>query len=650
MLLLSGLFLLSGCLWPVREKTDQSVAELSAHAFDVAPDLPAQTAPAPPSSDKDTAPKKEAAALPPTDLQTTALMQPAPDQAKPPGGRPPRIDLKIPPALPGSEAPLIKMPEDPAAKAREVRRIYPELPPLPEEPTPLPGPDGRPYTLADLQRIAAENSPTLRQAASDVQAAKGNVIQARAYPNPTVAFEQDPNNASQSPGAFGFYIEQLIKTGGKLKLQAAAAEMDLLNAEVALKRARSDLATQVRNAYFALVVSKETMRVSRALAEFTDQIYRLQAELLAGGFAATYEPATLRAQAYTARLAYKQAITTYVYNWNQLVAVVGLRHLPLSEVAGRVDRLIPFYDYDAALAHVLRRHTDVLTAGNGINKARYNLKLAQVTPIPDITVHVATVKESTLPPFTWYTAVQVGGPIPIWDQNKGNIIAAQAALERALEEPHRVETTLTNNFANAYTNYKNNLDALEYYRRHILPDQVRYYRGVFDRRQIDPAAAFGDLVQAQQTLATNVATYLTVLGQLWTSVVSVADFLQTDDLFQAGTPKGLPELPDLGPLPAWPCPHPVAPHAGPAAHCPPALPVSGPVPLAAPSVAPATPAARPATLPTFPAPAAETPPSTSSPPPAARRPVPAPAPAPASPPDPLLNPPPPVPGAGPARS
>jgi outer membrane protein TolC len=43
-----------------------------------------------------------------------------------------------------------------------------------------------------------------------------------------------------------------------LKL-AAAAEMDLRNAQLALKRARSDLATAVRNAYYGLLVARETI-------------------------------------------------------------------------------------------------------------------------------------------------------------------------------------------------------------------------------------------------------------------------------------------------------------------------------------------------------------------------------------------------------
>ena len=55
-----------------------------------------------------------------------------------------------------------------------------------------PGPEGKPYTLADLQRLAAANSPTLRQAASDVEAAKGNLIQAKTYPNPTFQLPGGP--------------------------------------------------------------------------------------------------------------------------------------------------------------------------------------------------------------------------------------------------------------------------------------------------------------------------------------------------------------------------------------------------------------------------------------------------------------------------
>src|SRR5262249_11141903 len=157
-------------------------------------------------------------------------------------------------------------------KLRAIRALYPPLPPLPAEPKPEPGPDGQPYTLAMLQQLAAGNSPVLRQAAADVEAARGNLIQARAYPNPTVGLEVDPSNNGASAGVWGFFVDQPIKTFGKLRLSAASARKALDNAELALKRARSDLATQVRTAYLAVLAAKETVRVSKALAEFTDEV------------------------------------------------------------------------------------------------------------------------------------------------------------------------------------------------------------------------------------------------------------------------------------------------------------------------------------------------------------------------------------------
>jgi cobalt-zinc-cadmium efflux system outer membrane protein len=488
----------------------------------------------------------------------------------------------IPNAVPGAETPLIRVPADPARRREAHERLFPDkLVPLEPEPVPLPGPNGRPYTLDDLQRIAAANSPALRVAAAGVEAARGQMVQAGLYPNPTLSYLTAPNANNTASSTLGIGVDQVIKTGGKLRISTAVAEPNLRNAELAFKRARFDLATTIRGDLYSLVVAKETVRVNKALAHFTDEIYRLQADLLGGGFAATHEPAALRSQAFVVRLAYNQAIANYVYAWKQLVADMGLKQLPLSEVEGEVDRLVPYYDYDAALAHILRNHTDVLAARNSLRGARHNMKLAQVTPIPDVEVVASLWKEHQIFPLQNYYQIGVSIPFPIFDRNQGNIRSAAANLIQAQEGPHQTEVNLTTNFALAYSIYKTQLAAMEFYRGNILPDQVRYYRGVFERRKVDPGAGFGDLVQAQQTLVSEVNAYLGVLGSLWTAVVNVANFLQTDDLYQLGRPLELPQLPDFDAQHLFPCPHPdVASPAG-------VQPARAPVP---PAAAPAPPA------------------------------------------------------------
>jgi cobalt-zinc-cadmium efflux system outer membrane protein len=579
-LLVTGLMLASGCAWAVREQTSATIRDMAEHPFDIAPQpalgssppaVPVRTGEDPGTSSRRAGPRAPALEVP-TDVATSGVLD-APQgqeqrrnrssdaslepaswvqprlEASGPLDRQQRYQLRIPPRLPGSEAPEIVISKDRAEADRQIQRLYPDLPAPPQEPRVQQGPGGKPYTLADLQRLAAANSPALRQAASDVEAAKGNLIQARTYPNPTIGYLQDSAATNNTGGIQAGFIDQPVITGGKQKLRSASAQADLDNAILALKRARSDLSTSVRNAYFTLLVDVETLYITRALAQFSDEIYRLQSGRLRGTQASPYEPTALRAQTYLNRLAYKQAIASYVYDWKALVATLGLPQLPLSEVTGQVDRFIPFYDYDDVRAYVLKNHTDILTARNGVRKAQYNLKLAQVTPLlPNLDVYAAIEHDYLNPPFGTYQTIAVGLPLAIWDQNKGNIIAAQGALVRASKEVRRVESVLTNNLALAYESYRNNLYAMEYYRRNVLPDLVRYYRGVVDRRQTEPAFAlqnFGDLVFAQQNLATNVTAYIGILDSLWSSAVRVADFLQTDNLFQTGEQRQLPAVPDF---------------------------------------------------------------------------------------------------------
>ena len=223
---LASVLLLSGCLYHATEHTDEAVCALTAHPIDLAPGADAPGSPKPP--DKTGA----AVPVPATDVRTAALMAAA-DEAQPKIERP---AVKIPPDVPAADTPLVpnfnKLPKEEQLAA--IRKLYPPLPALEDEPAALPGPNGKPYTLTQLQQIAAGNSPTLRQAASDVQAAQGALEAAEAYPNPNLSYQATPSSDGSTPGAQGFVIDQSIKTGGKLKLQAAAAQRALDNAKLNL--------------------------------------------------------------------------------------------------------------------------------------------------------------------------------------------------------------------------------------------------------------------------------------------------------------------------------------------------------------------------------------------------------------------------------
>jgi cobalt-zinc-cadmium efflux system outer membrane protein len=545
--LLLGLALLPGCWLPAHSGIDGQVKARTAevergenyHARDLLPAAPVTSAPLLP--DGLSAPQQ--ADSPPSQIQPVVFAQA--EKASQAGARKPLV----PPDLPGADAPPIeKMSEEPAEKARQLKALYPPLPPLPSTPRPAPGPAGRPLSLADLQSLGETYSPPVKSAFAAVEAARGAARQAGAYPNPTFAFESDTSQTGPA-GYPGFSIDQLIKTGDKLKLQEAAATMDLLNARLALRRARTDLAYQVRGGYFAVLVARENMRVSEALYRFTNEIYTIQIDMVrTSGLAAGYEPMQLRPLALQARLAFIQARNQYLASWKQLVAALGLPDMPPAELEGRVDLPVPVFEYNAVRAR-LGRHTDVLTALNNIQKARYNLELARVVPLPDVDVHLLVQKDYTTSPNQVTTSFQMTIPVPVWDQNMGAIAQAEWLLRQASVGPDHARNTLTSTLADAFSRYDTARESVAITRQQVR-DQVRAYRGAYDRRQKVPAdVAFGDLVTAEQTLATYIANYVTALGQQWQAVVDLANLLQTDDLFQVAPREEVFPIPDLHPLP-----------------------------------------------------------------------------------------------------
>jgi RNA polymerase sigma factor (sigma-70 family) len=355
--------------------------------------------------------------------------------------------------------------------------------------TPTGTADGaRPLSLADLQRLALSNSPLIRQAVADVEAARGATT------------------------------------------QAGALTLDLRLAELALRRAEADLSAEVRSGYGEVLSARENLRVARERARQVEDAFRAEGGSAGGGSAPT-GGAVVR----QARAAVVQARNREVMAWKQLAATVGLPALPAADLVGRLDPPPSLPRYNEALAQVLDRHTDVLAAQCRVQRAREDLRQAKATPTPD--------NANSTP---GNVAAQAGdAPFPVWDGKKGNVLKAQAALVRATEEEHRVRKELTARLAEAYAKYESNRRLVELCRDQILPDQVRVYRRVCRDRQEGPGrVTTEDLLNAHQALTTATTTSNEALRETWMAISAVTALLQTEEPWEGG--EGPPAAPDRG--------------------------------------------------------------------------------------------------------
>jgi outer membrane protein, heavy metal efflux system len=559
-----GLLNVAGCLSPVRQETDALVCSRANVRIDALPT---------PATILEQLPEAKGKELTKGDVTTTGLQQIGgvvqPDVlsqnelelARKKAAEQFLNRLQVPPLVPGGGALKIERPKGfeklpPAEQDKFLAKYFPPMLPMGPDPQPIPGPNGQPLTLEDLQRLARENSPLLRQAASDIKAVEGAAWEAGMYPNPTIGLSSNSIGPNGGP-LMGPYIQQTIKTGGKLKLSQSMALMDVANAQVAYRRAETDLMASVRTGYYAVLVAEASIKANHAVADLTDEVYKIMLLYTKVGTVATYEPMQIAVFAAQARIALVQSRNSYLVAWKQLGAALGLPAMPPTQLAGNLDQHLPRFDFEKCLARILANHTDVVTANNALQKMRYNLRLSEVTPIPDVTVGATLMYDATPPgPPRWVTFFTGNMPIPVWDRNQGGIKQAQGQLMRASEEPHRVRAALTASVADAFNRLETNRILLEMYVKQMLPQQVNAFRATVLRHAFVADVVFNDLIAAEQNLVSLIPTYLTTLGAYWQAVSDIASLLQTDNVYLMAEEVSDASLPNLAELLKLPCCHP----------------------------------------------------------------------------------------------
>ena len=478
------------------------------------------------------------------DARTTDVIaaSPAPPVTTPGAAAKP---FDLPPALTGSQvtpAPPPRYDKDKSAAENDrlTRAAYPPLTPVRGE---VPAAD-RVVSLAELQELARTQSPVVVRAGADAAASYGRVVQAGLYPNPTIGYQADQVQPGpkplpfNNPGQQGGFINQLVKTAGKLTLAQRVAGYDYINALVAVRRAEVDVTATVRSQYFAALVAQESLRMNAALAKVADEVYELQVKKVAAGVDGAYTPKPLYAQAILARNAVLQAEAAYRAAWRQLAAAVGQPDLPPATLAGRADAPAPVYDADAVRG-LLDNHTDLLTARNTVGQAQVNLTLQRRIPIPDLQTNQYHQYDNVAQNYQF--GVQLGVNLPLSDRNQGNIRAASAQIASATAGLAVAQNNLAGRLAEAFARYEANRQVAANYRDKILPNLIQAYRATALQFQAEPdKVGFSDIVVAQQNVGVALQAYLAALGAQWQGVVDVAAVLQLDELYPAPVPIPVP--------------------------------------------------------------------------------------------------------------
>ncbi|MFM8985266.1 MAG: TolC family protein, partial [Planctomycetia bacterium] len=120
-----------------------------------------------------------------------------------------------------------------------------------------------PTTLEEFVALAERSHPRLMAARAAVEAARGQAVQARLYPNPMAAVGSPQIAGPESQ--WSYFATQDVVTAGKLRLAQLAALRTVQKAEYELIRARFDVLREVRGTFYGLLVAQRRVEIYRLL-------------------------------------------------------------------------------------------------------------------------------------------------------------------------------------------------------------------------------------------------------------------------------------------------------------------------------------------------------------------------------------------------
>jgi cobalt-zinc-cadmium efflux system outer membrane protein len=334
-----------------------------------------------------------------------------------------------------------------------------------------------------LARALAAN-PRLTTAERDVGIAAGLKVQAGALPNPNLSFELDnalgsgPFNGLQAAETT-LQLSQLVELGGKREARLAAGDAGIGAAVWQRRATRLEVLSETAVAFITVVSAQRRIEIFDEQISSLEQLIPLLQKRVQEGASSPAE--TLRAQvaADLFRVDRERAKTGLATARRDLAILMGDSTPRFGAAVGRlagIGQPPPFRSVVKAIEAnpQLMRWTAVTAQRNA------DLILARLKRIPDVQISAGwrhfqeTVEFSGGQPrqFTNDNAVRLGVsvPLPIFDQNTGNIIAAEDALAKTGAERAINKLVLISVAGRAYDAVNGSLAELKLLRTSVIPN------------------------------------------------------------------------------------------------------------------------------------------------------------------------------------
>lgn len=337
-------------------------------------------------------------------------------------------------------------------------------------------PDTIELTLAEAQRLARNQNPTLLAERLATGVARGELRQARAFaPNPELEFQPDVEFDRQpglrARGTVSHYelgLTQEIEWAGQRGLRIRAAEHELDRARQTVSDAERTTHAEVTGAYYEAYAARRQLDVTRDLLQSNERLLEaVHAQLLEGGLSGL-EVSLAEIEVGRARgrlLASMRESQAADIALKRLAGLTPEQPIQLSDQLPSVPEP-ESVSRESLLQLALERRPDLAAREAAVREAEALRALAGRETIPNVRIS-ALAARSTDGGKPWF-GVAFALPVPLWNWNRGEVAARAAVVDRAGLERQATELAVRAQVEEAYGAYLSAAEEERVYQTTVL--------------------------------------------------------------------------------------------------------------------------------------------------------------------------------------
>ncbi|NQD55224.1 TolC family protein [Pseudomonas sp. CM25] len=361
-------------------------------------------------------------------------------------------------------------------------------------------------SLPQALAAAFAQNPELAAASREIGIADGERRQAGLLPNPELAWEVEDTRRDTSTTTVT--LSQPLELGGKRGARIAVAGAGQAIAQLDLERQRNGLHADVVQAFHAALRAQTALELAQQSLAVTERGLRVVQGRVTAGQSAPVE--TTRAQV---QLAQAQAEVRRAQSQRR-VAYQVLARLTGSPLAGfdqlQASSLSPGVAPNAdALLDRIEQTVEWRLAAAQVERGDASLGSEKAQRIPNLTVSLGS--QYSREDRERVNVLGLSMPLPLFDRNQGNVLAAARRADQARDLRNAVELRLRSETRSALSQWDTAMQEVDAYDGTILPAA---------QQAVDTATrgfemgkfAFLDVLDAQRTLIQARGLYLEALA------------------------------------------------------------------------------------------------------------------------------------------